>query len=70
MYSKNFADINDRFIGIGKVLVSHQSIQQGFMTYFGEDLVPGEVHEITGINGAFGNYNPKLFSFTLQGQVM
>lgn len=32
MYSKNFADINDQFIGIGKVLLSHYSIQQGFMT--------------------------------------
>lgn len=32
MYSKNVADIKDQFIGIVKVLVSHQSMKQGFMT--------------------------------------
>lgn len=32
MYNKNFADINDQFIGLGKVLPSRESIQQWFMT--------------------------------------
>lgn len=65
MHSKNFADVNDQLTGIGKVLISDQSIQ-----HFVEDLVPLEVHEITCVNGGFGNYSPKLLSFIVQGQVI
>lgn len=43
MNSKNFADIKDQFIGTDKVLVSPEHAARVYD--FGEDMIPGEVHE-------------------------